>query len=489
MTRFACLAAVVLLAKLTKGQMLPPPVVQTTGWNSSFKFTPEQLELGNLTEELGGMLETIINFDRSQLVNGGPSQDDFYNLPPLTEDEIPTAPGKLIKLQEVTNPLPYVIPSKTAISRFIYSSTNLNGTLLPASAYVLWPYQARKINCAKDQAAKAPVVLWTHGTSGFYPSGGPSTHRALFYGDFMPFALAQAGYIVVAADYAGLGVGKSWDGSTIPHQYLAAHAGAFDALNALKAAHEAFPDRLTSDYVVVGHSQGGAVAWGVSEVLAEDNTAYNDLKGGHLGTVTFAPGQVWPAYYQTLVPWIGKALNSIYPDFTLSDWMTPIGVARTELLDQVEGGQLVSQYLFQDAAANIRPDWNESWYKDAYQKLTNLGNHAWKGPMLLLQGTVDPGVNYNTTKDTFERACKSYPGDLEFVTVPGAGHFPVMDASRLTWLKWIEDRFSGKKVANSGCTTSELNGFLPLTNYQAIPNSFPQWAGAPQFFYELPTAA
>lgn len=83
----------------------------------------------------------------------------------------------------------------------------------------------------------------------------------------MPFALAEAGYAVIAPDYAGLGVDASWDGTRIPHQYFVREAGAHDALNALQAARESFTKRLSTEFVAMGHSQGGAVAWGQRFVI------------------------------------------------------------------------------------------------------------------------------------------------------------------------------------------------------------------------------
>lgn len=474
-------------------QTLPLPTKQSTAWNSTFELTLEQLRLGKLTESEGDTLNTIINFDRSQLANGGPHEDGFYNVQNIPTGQLPTEPGKVIKLQEFTDPSPYSIPPKTAMSRIIYTTTNANGTLVPASAYVLWPYQPKKFQAGRNNytsMSPAPAVLWTHGTSGFYASGAPSTHRALFYADFVPFALAESGYAVVAPDYAGLGVGTSWDGTPIPHQYFVREAGAGDALNAMRAALETFPDHLSHDYVVMGHSQGGAVAWGLSEILGREDHVFKDIAKGHLGTVLAAPPtDVFSVEAAAFLAWIGKDLDKIYPEFDLGDWFTPLGVSRTELLNQVEGSQFVSMYLFQAQSNIVQPDWRETPFVKAFEHLANAGRKPFKGPMLLLHGTEDPVVPYNTTVATMEDTCMLHPGDLELLIVTNAGHFPVMSAAQQTWLKWIDDRFEGRPVAKHGCIQSTLNSFRPLEHYQALPSSFLQWAGQPQWSYELPTAA
>lgn len=464
---------------------LPRPGTQTTAFNSSFKLSNEHLVLGQIWPELAKDVETILNFDRSQLANGGPSQDDFYHLSNVT---YPDHPGSVLKVQNVTDPTPWNIPAKTALSRFIYSTTNANGTLVPASAYILWPWTAKQIGT--NSSGKAPVVLWSHGTSGYFADGSPSAHRSLFYGNIMPFTLAQAGYVVIASDYAGLGVETSWDGSHVAHQYQNRVAQAHDSLYALRAARKIFPDMITEDYVNVGHSQGGAAAWGVSEELADNSEhKYQDLEDGYLGSVIFAPGI--NALYQAPVafgPWIGKDLQLMYPDFQLSDWLAPLGIARTELLTQLQGGQYVSEILFLANATEIlNPAWNQTWYAPAYTKLTTPGDRPYKAPMVLFHGTADQGGEaYKDSMSAYKATCANHPsGSFESVLLKGVAHFPSMDSSRPQWLGWIEDRFHKKPIKSESCTTSIMESFLPEDSYQQVSTSFSQWAGASEQFYEL----
>lgn len=465
--------------------VLPKPGTQTTAWNSSFKISDEQVMLGQIWPELAESVGTILNFDRSQLANGGPSQDSFYQLGNI---DPPKKPGQILKVQNVTEPTPWNIPAKTALSRFIYTTTNANGTLIPASAYVLWPWTAKDVG--KNSSGKAPVILWSHGTSGFFADGSPSAHRTLFYGNIMPFTLAQAGYVVIASDYAGLGVQISWDGSYVPHQYQNRIAQAYDSLNALRAARTIFSDRITNEYVNVGHSQGGAASWGVSEVLAQkSDNKFQDLERGYLGSVIFAPGiDTLNSAPQAFGPWIGKDLHLMYPDFQLSDWLSPLGIDRTKLLTQLQGGQYVSELLFLANATEIlNPAWNETWYAAAYTNFTNPGNRKYKAPMIMFSGTEDQGgMLYQSGLSTFESTCDSYySGSFEFVTLEGVAHFPSMDSSRQQWLGWIEDRFYKKPVNSHSCTRSTIDSFLPENSYQKVSTSFTQWAGAPDEFYEL----
>ncbi|OJK02136.1 hypothetical protein ASPACDRAFT_58504 [Aspergillus aculeatus ATCC 16872] len=477
---------------LAAGQAVTVAATQSTGWNSSFELSADQVKQANLTSDLAAIVNTITKFDRSQLANGGAHQDDFYKIQGLSKDQWPTEPGKTLKLQEFTNPSPFSIPAKTAMSRIIYSTTNLNGTLIPASAYILWPFHPRRFHGLNNTttASSAPVVLWTHGTSGWYANGAPSTHRGLFYADFVPFALAEAGYAVIAPDYAGLGVDASWDGSYIPHQYNIREAGARDALNALRAARESFPTLLSRDYVSVGHSQGGAVAWGLSEILARNDSRFTDVTAGYLGGVVVAPPT---ASLSVTIPgfiaWIAKELASVFPTFDVSDWFTPLGVSRIDLLNQIEGSQMVTFAILGDSEAGfLQSGWNETWYADAFSKLANPGRLPFKGPLLIVQGTEDSSVMYNTTRTTVQDTCKLYAADLELLAVSQGGHFSAINAAKHTWLRWIEDRFDHRPLAKRGCVESQLDSLLPAENYQVQANSFPMWAGEERFAYEVSTA-
>ncbi|KAF3064822.1 putative secretory protein [Daldinia childiae] len=480
------LAAVSLTVSVVEAQA-SLNVEQSTGFNSSFALSSSQIESANLSSTAATNINIAINFDRSQLANGGPAEDSFYELPPLSGTPIP---GTLLKVQEFTNASSFVIPPNTALSRILYTTSNLNGTVIPASAFILWPFTPKKFQTGDgNESTKAPAVLWTHGTEGFFASAGPSTHRALWYGSEAPFTLALAGYAVVAPDYAGLGIHKSWDGSEIPHQYLISQTSGHDALYALQASLEAFSDILDERFAVIGHSQGGGVAWGVAEVLAaKGDNEFKGLVDGYLGTIAVSPTtDAFVGEIGFILPWIGMILPSIFLDFDLSTWLTPLGIARTKLLQEVEGGIGVSTQLFLSGDNIIQDGYDKTWYVDAYGKLANAGRKAFKGPLLVIHGTEDYYIPENATAATVQATCEAIPdGDLEYLVVNGTWHVPTLDATRQIWLKWIEDRFEGRALEKTGCVKSRLESFLPLDRYQATGNSFPQFAGLPEFSYQVP---
>ncbi|KAK8022428.1 secretory lipase [Apiospora rasikravindrae] len=502
------------LASLTSAQTTPT-AEQSTGFNSTFALTPAQIAAANLSAAEAASLNNVVRFDRSQLANGGPYEDDFYTLPPLSNKTTGSLqPGTLLNTQAFTDLSAFTIPPNTALSRILYTTRTYNGTVVPASAFILWPFTPRHVTApAGNQRAQsnddrqryftaakpagAPVVLWSYGTSGFFGTAAPSCHRALWYGDAAPFALALAGYAVVASDYAGLGISEAWGNSNntkIQHQYLMSRVSARDGLYALRAARAAFGEKLDERFVAMGHSQGGGVAWGVAEVLQEPEgkAEFGDLAPGYRGTVAGSPTtQVFTGWPSLIAPFVSSGIGSVFPSFKLADWFTPAGAARVALFREIEGGISAALQLFlgDGSAQLLKEGWDETWHVEAYSKLANAGRRPFRGPMLVLQGTEDVYVPYSITNATVAATCAAHPNsELEFLVVNGTGHVPTLDATRQIWLDWIQDRFEEKPAAagGKGCKRTELSSLLPVGQYLKVGNAFAQWAGTPEYSYQVP---
>lgn len=83
-------------------------------------------------------LAAASSFERSQFANDSVAQGAFYKA--LSSSGAAT-PGTLLKVEADANASAYNLPPGTAVSRFMYQSEAFDGTPVPASAYVLWPYQ------------------------------------------------------------------------------------------------------------------------------------------------------------------------------------------------------------------------------------------------------------------------------------------------------------------------------------------------------------
>ncbi|KAL8644725.1 MAG: hypothetical protein Q9226_007622 [Calogaya cf. arnoldii] len=403
-----------------------------------------------------------------------------------TLQPIPTVPG--LNASEVqaalaferssyANTSLYTLTPQTALSRILYQTKDLNGSLVPASAFILWPYSPRT-----HPDNSYPVVAWGHGTTGVFPECAPSHSKSLVYQFTAPFPLVLQGYVVVAPDYAGLGVSRNTAGKPIVHQLYANQAAANDLFYAVEAAQSAF-SRLSKEFVVVGHSQGGGAAWAAAERQAKTPVK------GYLGAVAAAPllnfvqtlqlgaailgPEVAFASVAPSIAVVARAITSVFPDFDVRSVLTPAGVERLRILEQLQGCNVVASALFTSTTVQItQPDILKNEYSKAYQNLVSAGGKEIAGPMLVLQGTTDTLVPVNITTQYVNLTSQSCPESaIEYIIYEGAEHIPSMYTSQRDWLGWIEDRFAGKNVT-SGLKTTLKRSALPQTNYQADLNWF-----------------
>lgn len=229
----------------------------------------------------------------------------------------------------------------------------------------------------------------------------------------------------------------------------------------------------------------------MSELLASSTDEFADLEAGYLGAIAGSPTtDLFAGTAEFILPWVGMMLDTIFPSFDLSAWLTPLGIARTELLQQIEGSIAASLHLFSTGEAVLQENWRDTWHVSAYAALANAGRKAFRGPLLVLQGTEDVYIHYENTTTTVRDTCAAEPGeDLEYVVVNGTGHVPTLDATRQIWLGWIQDRFESVPLAKKGCVRTDLTSWLPLEQYKTSGNSFPLWAGAAEYSYQVSLGA
>lgn len=442
--------------------------------NSTTAITANQSEQAGTTSGLAASTIVALEFERSNWANGSVDDEEFYRVPPGTAD----APaGTLLKVQEDANTSAYTLPPDTALSRILFQTENLNGSTVPASAYILWPYLPR----TQPNGGGYPVIGWGHGTSGGFGNCAPSHVRNLWYQFTAPYPLVLQGYVVVAPDYAGLGVVKDAKGRPIIHQYLANPSHANDLFYSVQAAQAAFKV-LAKEFVIVGHSQGGGAAWGAAQ-----RQALKPVEG-YLGAVAGSPvtnivnavgplGVIPPAAagFATLV---ARGISSVFPEFELSSILTRKGLDRLSLASKLQGCNSVLATLFNEPGLT-QPDALQSFYARAYTNLTANGGRPISGPLLVLQGSADQIVNFALTTNAVDQTCALYPqSQLEYATFANVSHVPVMYAAQRLWLQWIEDRFAGAPAPRE-CRRSDYESARPAVSYQREPNWFLGFATLP----------
>ena len=425
------------------------------------------------SEIMGELPQPVVDalqFEKDNWADGPATGDPFYTVSPETAD---APPGKLLKVEADVNTSRYLLPSSTAISRIVYQSETVNGSAVPVSAYILWPYSPR------THEGQYLIAAWAHGTSGLTTDSAPSSHKRIQQHFLAPYQLLLQGYVVVGTDYAGLGVGKTASGRPIVHEYLACPAHANDVLYSVLAARQAFPV-LSEKFVVLGHSQGGGAAWAVAQRQAVTPIS------GYLGAVAISPptrvtdetGEFLSILTATICP----GLASAFPDFKIGEVLTPECINLLNTMDQTEAGVSSTIALLMNHDL-LRPGWRQDTQLERYQQLISNGGKAIGGPLLVIQGEADPQINYSVTTTAVNKTAESFPSaQLEYVSIPNVTHDPALPASQRLWMDWIADRFASREV-KSGFQRSTLRSARPLKSYQPEQNWYLKPATQ---FYQIP---
>ncbi len=154
-----------------------------------------------------------------------------------------------------------------------YKMKGVNGDEVQATALVFTPKTAAPAN-------GWPIVVWAHGTTGVADQCAPS-QQGLQGTEYLLMSLLNAGYVVVAPDYEGLGD----PGNKEAHPFLNVKSEAYSITDAVVAARAYLTSQgksVSKQWMTVGHSQGGQAALGAAQYNARANLDYK-------GTVAVAP--------------------------------------------------------------------------------------------------------------------------------------------------------------------------------------------------------
>lgn len=201
--------------------------------------------------------------------NDDSDNDRFY-------ESKPAIPVNNIDNPVVATPVAYTQTDFSGIADesviMTYKMLGINGKETQATALVFTPE-------GTPPATGWPIVAWAHGTTGVADQCAPSRKTLNDYIKAMIGGFLQAGYIVVAPDYEGLGEpsGKEL------HPFLNLKSEAYSITDAVVAARNYLGSQASNQWVAVGHSQGGQAALGAAQYAARAS------KMTYKGTVALAP--------------------------------------------------------------------------------------------------------------------------------------------------------------------------------------------------------
>ncbi|KAK6814095.1 hypothetical protein RU639_010107 [Aspergillus parasiticus] len=405
-------------------------------------------------------IEQALAQEQAGWVSANVSTDPFYTNPANISDY---AAGDIVRWEDVPSQqyttVGYDTPPATTLSRFLYMSEDIDGNPIPASAFLLLPFTNQ------DGSGKPlRTVVWTHGTAGITRQCAPSNNKGLYYEWEGPFALVQQGYAVIAPDYAG-------QGSDIPMGFMY-ESGALHALDvsfALQAVRSRLQDRITHEWVVVGHSEGGMTAWRVNEREKRNAT------GGFLGAVSGAPAlrplslipQSWRLagdgpVHDVVSIFVLQSISRLFPSVKVENYVSDIVASRIPIAQQgclgtgsTIYGNLTLPQLYKNTSWINHPDvieWQQSY--------NGAGTHELAAPMLVLQGTADELVYANLTEWDYDQTCSTFPRSvMQLYIYPDLNHDFAFIAGQAQYLPWIRDRFENVSLS-AACnkTTVTLSG-------------------------------
>lgn len=420
-------------------------------------------------------------YDYAKWVSKDVANDPYWQIPSNASNN--ATAGDVIKWENISPDNFYTnwtIPGSMSLSRYLYWTEDVNGTLLPASAFMLLPF-----NLPAD-GSKLRTIVWAHGTAGYSRQCGPSNNINLYYGWSAPYAYVQQGYAVVAPDYTGLG-------TDIPQgfMYMAGYSHAADVAFSLIAAKQRAGDVLSDEWVVIGQSEGGMTAWRTNQRLAMNGQEALLKAGSFLGAVAIAPANRpfdiisnWAAQnppendpVSAIGVYLLQSLAGLYPDrINLSDYLSDAAYGRLPLSNAAciygssylfwQPGQLTSNWTFKDLSwinGSVADDWLHNY-------MTN-GTEPLAAPMYIIQGTEDEYVPYYQTVQDYQDLCAANPSSSVVLhTYVGLDHDTVTDSGQKEFLPWIASLFDGKS-AQEGCSNVTHSPLYPGL-FNSIANTY-----------------
>lgn len=356
----------------------------------------------------------------------------FYETPSLAASK----PGDLLRKESFSG---YQLPTGATAVRILYHSLSASGADVATSGVVLIP-------SGSPPAGGWPVIAWAHGTSGVARMCAPSLEKDVWYGEEGLMPMVRAGFAVVATDYHGLG-------TVGPHEYVSKLAQGHDVIYSIPAARAAVP-ALGRRWVVVGHSQGGAAAWGVAEMQASPKDpdylgAISVSGAADLRSILEQMGEPdsSAAYY---LVYMAYAIHAQWPGFKPSQMLDGIALQRYESAT-TKGcwNYAYASFLDRKGGKVLKAGWEDNDVVKKFFQGDELGRSPVGGPLLVITGEADETVPFPLVKQTVKKACANGV-PLAFRSYPGLDHDPTMEKSTPDLLDWIKDRFAGKP-ASSNC--------------------------------------
>jgi pimeloyl-ACP methyl ester carboxylesterase len=360
---------------------------------------------------------------------GARAQSDFYQ---ATAQEIDGPPGTIIRQES----MPFA-PAYISAYRVLYRSRGLHGESIAVSGVVIVPK-------GPPPAAGRPVVAWAHPTSGVVTRCAPSRAIFIFQQIQGLRAMADAGYVVAATDYPGLG------GPGV-HPYLVGESEGRAVLDIVRAARAMGQADASRDFAVWGHSQGGQAAL-YAGLLAKTYAPELNL----VGIAAAAPATELAILMKDD---LGSAGGKNLTAMTLWSWQRVFGAPMSRVVEPEAipvVNRLAEACIESIYDLVVRRDIERPLERSFLKVKNPVDIEPWRSlaaanspgplpsdiPLFVAQGSADQLVRPAVTRDYVNRACRA--GDkVRLVILPGVGHGFAGRDSAAAAIQWIAARFAG----------------------------------------------
>ena len=341
-----------------------------------------------------------------------------------------------------------------SIEIMTYTMPSVMGKETKATALVLFPHGEKP----KDGWR---VVVWTHGTVGVSDGCAPSLGMLNQGFKVAARGLLDAGYVVIAPDYEGLGMPGI-------HPYLNLESEATAVIYGVKTLQDKYEHDFNGEWMVAGQSQGGQAALGTAEYANDDPSFKGAVAGAPASSLDKIIEEVAPVALSRLEAQEDRASldleerNSIYSYATLLSYGAFIGMSI-----RAENPEFQYLELFQKPAQNIaqhvagttgenglclgplrelfKEDIIQFLRKNPKAKLMSYpgldlesfednavlqqffidnqpGTKRLDKPVLVIQGEMDTNVPAIVTEALVENLKKLGSENVDLILVPDAGH-------------------------------------------------------------------
>ena len=365
-----------------------------------------------------------------------PEPGAFY----ATPQDLDAIPGTLLRHEVIE---PFVDGATTY--RVLYTSRDLDGTPAATSGLVIVP------DGGEVPAGGRPVLAFTHGTIGVARSCAPSLLDGRYAEQMWGLdAFLDAGWIVAAPDYLGLG-------SEGIHPYLVGQTAAENSLDAVRAAIGLVPDEASSRFAVAGHSQGGHAAMFTGQ-RASSYAPELDL----VAVAGLAPASELAAFIEAndgttfgnlLGAYAVVAWDRAFDDIDAADIVDAAVLPIVERLADAcvatgpEAIALLTDAELLQLSFLVAPIWQtEPWASRIVENTP--GAELIDAPLLIVQGTDDVLIRPDIQRRFVSRLCESGQ-QLEYREFTGVGHLAVDDAADGDVVAWLTDRLTTPPTINT----------------------------------------